>query len=64
MTKIEIIISLILVAIGGLMMSVGVQRKPDMVGSITINRRTITIVGKKYPKNAHDVISYHRFARR
>ena len=40
-------------------LTVGVMKKPDMVDSITINGREVTSGGKKYPKDAPVIISYH-----
>jgi len=45
-------------------LTTGILKKPDLVESITINGREITSGGKKYPKDATIVISYHSFARR
>jgi hypothetical protein len=39
----------------------GVLKKPGMVSSITINGNEVTSGGKKYPKDAAVIISYHSF---
>lgn len=40
---------------------IGVLKKPGMVESITINGHRIVSGGKKYPKDAAVIISYHSF---
>jgi len=40
-------------------LTVGLLKKPGQVDSITINGKTVTSSGKKYPKDARVVISYH-----
>ena len=40
-------------------LKVGLIKKPGLVESITINGREVTSGGKKYPKDAPVVISYH-----
>ena len=44
-------------------LTMGVLKKPGMVDSITINGREVTSGGKKYPKDAAVVISYHSLNR-
>ena len=44
-------------------LTMGVLKKPGMVDSITINGREVTEGGKKYPKDAAVVISYHSLNR-
>ena len=44
-------------------LTMGVLKKPGMVDSITINGREVTSGGKKYPKDAAVVISYHSLSR-
>ena len=44
-------------------LTMGVLKKPGMVDSITINGREITSGGKKFPKDAAVVISYHSLSR-
>ncbi len=42
-------------------LSFGVLKKPDLVESITINGHEVTSGGKKFPRDAAVVISYHSF---
>ncbi len=44
-------------------LTIGVIKKPGMVDSITINGSEVLSGGKKYPKNAAVVISYHSLSR-
>lgn len=44
-------------------LTVGVMKKPGIVDSITINGKEVTSGGKKYPKDAAVVISYHSMSR-
>ena len=44
-------------------LTIGVLKKPGMVDSITINGREVTSGGKKFPKDAAVVISYHSLSR-
>ncbi len=40
-------------------LTMGLLKKPDMVESITINGKEVTSGGKKFPKDAQVIISYH-----
>lgn len=40
-------------------LSVGILKKPGRVDSITVNGKEVTSGGKKFPKDARVVISYH-----
>ena len=40
-------------------LTVGLLKQPDMVESITINGRSVTTGGEKFPPNAAVVITYH-----
>ena len=44
-------------------LTVGVLKKPGMVDSITINGREVRSGGKKFPKDAAVIISYHSLSR-
>lgn len=44
-------------------LTVGILKKPGMVESITINGHTISSGGKKYPKDAPVIITYHSLSR-
>ena len=44
-------------------LTVGVLKKPGMVDSITINGQDLSSFGKKYPKDAMIIISYHSKSR-
>ncbi len=44
-------------------LAIGLLKRPGMVESITVNGETVTSGGKRFPKNAPVVISYHSMIR-